>query len=524
LPIYLNFSNWENDFKSLYEVVGLCSDKNLIVIGDLNGRISGEQNIHDLSRFSNNVKIKDYRKSKDAILNVKGRNILEMCEDYGLIIMNGRVEGDQEGEFTFLSSVGASAIDLALVSVNCLDLICDFKVGSFIGSDHLPINLMLNVNLEGDSGGINDLVLPLLPRLKWTRQDSLNYKVKSGEGASEIDLTDNEEENLGAILGCIKSAASLKQGALSGNVNTINKKQIWFDYECLASRRRVFKCLNAFRKSNSRHHREGYIKANRDYKRLLKSKKKAYFDDLLNSLRQAKDSKKVWEAINRFKGKAAKLVGHVQINDWITHFKQLLDPPLLSARMYYAEPLIVDGYLDREFSIEELKLVLCKMKNNKAPGADGIPYEFYKNSSELLLSKLLHFYNLIFINNRAPQSFKRSVIYPLFKKGDPNVAQNYRGLSFIDCVAKIYSSLLHDRLNAWVNERDLLVEYQAGFRKGYSTIDNIFTLSNLVKLRLNFKRGKLFCFFVDFKAAFDTIDRRALFYKLSCLGVSTRMI
>jgi len=98
------------------------------------------------------------------------------------------------------------------------------------------------------------------------------------------------------------------------------------------------------------------------------------------------------------------------------------------------------------------------------------------------------------------------------------VVENYRGLSFIDCVAKIFTSLINNRLTEWVNESQILTELQAGFRKGFSTMDNIFNLCSLVHLRLAIKKGKLFAFFVDFSAAFDTICRKALIFKLICLS------
>ncbi|XP_055910740.1 uncharacterized protein LOC129945106 [Eupeodes corollae] len=65
----------------------------------------------------------------------------------------------------------------------------------------------------------------------------------------------------------------------------------------------------------------------------------------------------------------------------------------------------------------------------------------------------------------------------------------------------------------------LLKELQAGFRQGYSTIDNIFVLRSIADFYLE-RNKKLYVFFVDFKAALDTIDRNALMYKVFGLGIS----
>ncbi|KAL7723877.1 hypothetical protein ACLKA6_004303 [Drosophila palustris] len=74
-----------------------------------------------------------------------------------------------------------------------------------------------------------------------------------------------------------------------------------------------------------------------------------------------------------------------------------------------------------------------------------------------------------------------------------------------------------------MDNHKILSEYQSGFRKGYSTVDSIFVLTSIANDYLH-KKKKLYLFFVDFKAAFDTVDRRSLFLKLSNLGISFKML
>lgn len=105
-----------------------------------------------------------------------------------------------------------------------------------------------------------------------------------------------------------------------------------------------------------------------------------------------------------------------------------------------------------------------------------------------------------------------------------NEVSNYRGISFMDCIAKLFTGLLLSRLNSWINENMVLNECQAGFRRGYSTTDNIFNLLSIIKLQTRIKRKKLYCLFIDFKAAFDSPSRSSLFYKLYLCGVSSKFI
>ena len=91
---------------------------------------------------------------------------------------------------------------------------------------------------------------------------------------------------------------------------------------------------------------------------------------------------------------------------------------------------------------------------------------------------------------------------------------NYRGITILSCMGKLFTSILNKRINNFLETYGILGEEQAGFRKKYGTNDHIFNLNCLVDLFL-FKKKNLFCAFIDYKKAFDSVDRTALWYKLS---------
>jgi len=123
----------------------------------------------------------------------------------------------------------------------------------------------------------------------------------------------------------------------------------------------------------------------------------------------------------------------------------------------------------------------------------------------------------------VPKSFQKAIIFPIFKKGDPKVTSNYRGICFQNALAKVFSALLLERLKNWVKNNNILTEFQAGFRKGYSTVDNIFSLTSIARSYIDSGK-KLYAFFVDFRAAFDSTNRRTLNYQLSNIGISTAFL
>ena len=111
---------------------------------------------------------------------------------------------------------------------------------------------------------------------------------------------------------------------------------------------------------------------------------------------------------------------------------------------------------------------------------------------------------------------------PIFKKGDNNNPDNYRGITLTSIIGKVYTHILNRRLSKWAQRERIVVEEQAGFREGYSTVDHIFTLYALVQKHLN-NNTKLYVAFVDFHKAFDSINRNKLWNILRNNGVNGRL-
>uniref|UniRef100_A0A0A9Y6A7 RNA-directed DNA polymerase from mobile element jockey n=1 Tax=Lygus hesperus TaxID=30085 RepID=A0A0A9Y6A7_LYGHE len=249
-----------------------------------------------------------------------------------------------------------------------------------------------------------------------------------------------------------------------------------------------------------------------------------YYQDIGNRLERVTCPKDYWAIVSSFKLREVVVDPQIAGCIWYEHFKALLNPSRDVGSIAYARPLVTIERLDKPFELWELKCVLNKAKANKAPGPDQIPYEFFKGMDVECLQILLNFFNEVFESDEAPKSFGRSVIFPLFKKVARNIVNNYRGISFMNTLAKVYAGLLLERLSLWMEEEGVLNEYQAGFRKNFSTIDNIFNLTSLVKIKLRIKRSRVYAFFIDFASVFDRVNREYLWYKLSREGVSTKFI
>ena len=166
------------------------------------------------------------------------------------------------------------------------------------------------------------------------------------------------------------------------------------------------------------------------------------------------------------------------------------------------------------FTYEEISKHIKALKNNKAPGIDNILNEFIKHCPNELISVIVKLFNVILDSGIIPSDWTIGIIKPLYKnKGDVNDINNYRGITLLSCLGKLFTSVINARLYAYLTNENILGDEQVGFRAKHSTLDHIFTLHILINYYIS-QRKQLFCAFVDYSKAFDFIDRTYLWQKV----------
>ena len=155
-----------------------------------------------------------------------------------------------------------------------------------------------------------------------------------------------------------------------------------------------------------------------------------------------------------------------------------------------------------------------KLKNNKACSNDGIINEYIKATAHAMMPLYVAFFNLIFDTGVLPDSWLEGVIRSIYKNtGGPNSPENYRPITILSCFGKLFTSILNSLLNDFIDSHNVLEENQTGFRAGYSTVDHIFVVYGLTETTKTQKK-KLFCSFIDFSKAFNSVWRVGLWKNL----------
>ena len=107
-----------------------------------------------------------------------------------------------------------------------------------------------------------------------------------------------------------------------------------------------------------------------------------------------------------------------------------------------------NGELKKRISLEEVETTIRRVKTGKSPGIDGIYGEMLKNGGYWMKVSLCYLFNAVFDSQDIPQDWQNGLIVPLFKDGDREVATNYRGITLLSIVGKLFASIIERRLSS----------------------------------------------------------------------------
>lgn len=526
----------------------------IFICGDINARtgelvdfIVMDENFEDLGlNLGDNLTFRK-RRNMDVELPAAsnhGPALLEFCKATGVQIMNGRTFGDFEGNVTCYSHGGAKPSLIDYILTDNHSIIKMMYVNNLIAqhSPHCMLSVIFHIKKPG--GGINRAPVPTVPceKFRWGEGDSVKFTetITSPEFTAKMHVLNQEdletEELANRVTkliievaeGCELRRVGGKRKCSKSTRKTPKKK--WFDAEC-AEMRRKFKCLGRRLRSDPFNTSLGQeLRGLRKrYKKLLNSKKREFRLNILTKMEDLRTSNpnQYWKLFEELKGVARNDSPDISPEQWIQHFSEALNGESGEEDTEFIklarDKIEVDGpgiFNELCFSIreQEIREGIKGLKCGKSSSQDMVLNEMLKAGGEALLPLLMKLFNKAFLSGSFPKLWSQGIIAPIFKKGNRNEPGNYRAVVVSSNLGKLYCTVLNNRLRKFCEVHKLIPDNQIGYRPGFRTSDHILTLKTLIEKSFS-RAEKLYCCFVDFKAAFPSVSRPLLLYKLLGAGV-----
>ena len=494
---------------------------NLVVLGgDFNAQLGPEDARFTISQMTNR----------------NGLLLKDFMEEHNLLATNTRFQHRKGRLWTHKRPNGQLAqIDYILVRKKWINSIKNsraYRCFEGIGSDHRIVSCKCQISYRKCKNQPKDP----MKCIDW-RQVNQNNQMKDQYTIAvynkfctlcdELDDNSNTSEVYDRLIDANKEIAlqtlpkkTKKVSNVSTNENVTRTREI-LKRESAKHHTRPTRNTKKNLENAKRAHDEAYTKAleneikakTEEFENLHTDKKHAAAWHLLKDITDKKST-----PVTKIKGDTAE----ERRENWFKHFKDLLGSPVPASdtedpffNQKVCDPLPINT---GPFSMGELLFALKKVQLSKSSGPDNIPAVIWK--SPLFHETLLKFCNETLFGNK-PKAFSLSSIIPIPKKGDLSSPSNYRGITLSPIAAKIYNSMLLNRLIPYVDP--ILRNNQNGFRKGRSTSSQILTIRRIIEeLQISREQGTII--FLDFSKAFDSVNRYNMIKILSNYGIPNEII
>ena len=220
------------------------------------------------------------------------------------------------------------------------------------------------------------------------------------------------------------------------------------------------------------------------------------------------DSTEIANAFNTYFANIGKnLSSQIDQNNVIADYKQYLTSPTRETLKFEC--------ITKDYTIKAID----NLENKNSSGHDGISNTLLKTIKNDISQSLTIIINQMLTTGIFLHAFKLSKVIPLFKKGDSSLLVNYRPISLLPTISKVFERVIHDQMYEYFNQFNLLAEQQYGFRKQHSTEYAAIKLIDHVSKEM--EAGKTpTSVYIDLSKAFDTLTFEVLSYKLKYYGVT----
>ena len=468
-----------------------------------------------------------------------GSVIEEFIDDMGLVCIN-----DGRGTRYNSTQNTESVIDLTLTSTVIAGVSTwDVLNQSTVGSDHYPILVKVGIEIHQEGGART-------PRWKLDEAEWGAFQIIS-EGRCVKLLGENminvEEMNGKLVTALIQTA----EETIPKSRGSKREKSVpWWDDNCSKA---IKKRNRAFRQLKAHHTLDTLI----EYKRALavvrktiRLAKRTYWRQYCNKIgRETQLAEEVWGMIRKMNGIKSNFEIPVMHSNNITAvstvekaellaktFVQVHSSGNLSVKAKHCrdntlaqqiggtvrKSTLSGGDLDLPFTLFELRRALLNVRQT-SPGKDGVCYSMLAHLTDSALEAVLRLFNNIWDTGKLPSVWKQSVIVPILKPGkDSSNPSSYRPIALTSQLGKTMERLVTERLSHFLESKNLLSNYQSGFRKGRGTMDSVLCLESEIR-KAQTNREMVIAVFFDVEKAYDMLWKEGLLIKLKKLGVNGKL-
>lgn len=474
----------------------------------------------DISIFAGdtNVNISTTEKYSQEYLNIlSSQNYISQINDYT------RVENLQK-----------SCIDHFFVKSdqnNCVPIIYKNKV-----TDHYPIILLMNIkNINSNKKCNND---DETKNKKYIIYKDLKNDLRKHDW-TEMEFMDANE--------VVDMFIEKLKFYITKNTKTVKnkpqkrKRKEWITKELIKDTEKKRELYNlTLLYPNDIVAKTNYINYKNKLNQKIKTAKKQYYKHKIEASNNSSDS--LWKSVNMLCNRKKKktiineiktdhnivIINKLEIaNKFNKHYTEIGENyanKIITPKNYVENKIVLENsILLSSVEIQEVIRVIKGLKKKKSPGYDGIRSETLIEIAEEIALPLNIAINKSFSTGIFPKSLKVGIIKPLHKGGETNEINNYRPVTLISNIAKIFEKVIKIRLTSFWGKYKILSDNQFGFRDGRSTEDAIASLTQQVYKALDEKTPSL-CIFVDLAKAFDTVSHRLLLNKLENCGIRGQVL
>jgi len=408
--------------------------------------------------------------------------------------------------------------------------------GADIDSDHFMIRMKYRTRLAAKKYNIKSDTKRW--NLKKLREAGVGEKFEEAVASrlTEGRLDGGEVEEKWIVLKTVSEEAACE---VIGKQKSPTREE-WFDEKCMTTINKRNEARIRMLQCGTRNMKMEYARKKAAAKKITRKKKRLHDEDLLKEIELL--SKKSAEVRNFYKkvnnkrngykapagicrdrsGKRVLMAPEQCLKEWTNYFEDLLNADMeMEENMSDLSTNQEDENNDDTPSLEEIIEAIGKIKRNKAAGIDDIPGELIKSGGMRMVTAIHDLVREVWRQETLPLEWRSAIICLIYKKGDRLECRNYRGISLLCTAYKILSKIIFNRMVPYAER--VLGEYQGGFRHGRSTVDQIFTIRQILE-KCHEQSIETHHLFVDYEKAYDSVNRNELWKAMREFGIPMKLI